>query len=143
MNDHRVAISAPAWFTVAAVGAVLFEAVQTLVYVGHVTTDPATQPTDARSLSLIMPDWMTMAFAVSAWVGLLGAFLLLFRRRLAEPLLLVSLLAGIVQWSALLIDPRLRNMVASDALLMPFIIIVVCYGVWQLARVAKKSGWLR
>jgi len=27
-------------------------------------------------------------------------------------------------------------------LLMPFVVAVVCYGIWHLARLARKSGWL-
>jgi hypothetical protein len=33
--------------------------------------------------------------------------------------------------------------VTSDALLGPFLIIVVCYGILLLARLARRRGWLR
>jgi hypothetical protein len=35
------------------------------------------------------------------------------------------------------------RLVTSDALLGPVIIIIISYGIWQLARLAKRRGWLR
>jgi hypothetical protein len=143
MNDDRQEIAAPGWFTIAAIGTVLWELAGCALYLMRVTTDPASLPTDQRAIFQATPGWVLAAFAVAVWVGLAGAVLLLLRRRIAEPLLLASLAALIVQNSALVLDPGLRNLVASDDLLVPFVIIVVSYGVWHLARVAKKQGWLR
>ena len=137
MNDHREAISAPAWFTIAAIGAVLFEAFGVYSYLVHVTTDPNGLTIDQRDLVLAMPGWMTAAYAVAVWAGLAGALLLLLRRRLAALLLLASLLAGIVQFGALLTVPALRNLVGSDDLLVPFVILVLCYAIWHLAWQAR------
>lgn len=141
--DNRETAAPPAWFTVAAIGALLFEAFGAYAYWVHVTTDPAGLPIDQRDMVLAMPAWMTAAYGLAVWVGLAGAALLLLRRRLAEPLLLVSLLAAVVQFSALLIEPAMRNLVGSDDLLVPFLIILVCYAIWHFARRARSSGWLR
>lgn len=143
MNEHRVAISPPSWFTVAGIGALLWELAGCALYLMRVTTEAASLAPDQRAIFEATPDWVLAAFAVAVWVGLAGAILLLMRRRLAEPLLLASLVALLVQNSALLLDSRLRNLVASDDLLMPFLVILVSYGVWHLARRAKTSGWLR
>ncbi len=43
-----------------------------------------------------MPAWMTAVWAVGVWGGLLGAVLLLLRRKLAVPVFLVSLLAYVL-----------------------------------------------
>jgi hypothetical protein len=143
MNDDRETIHAPGWFAMAAIAAVLFEAFGVYSYLTHVTTDPHSLPIDQRDLVLAMPGWMTAAYAVAVWAGLAGALLLLVRRRQAAPLLLLSLLAAIVQFGALLVDPALRNLVGSDDLLVPFVILVVCYAVWHLAWQARRWGWLR
>jgi hypothetical protein len=143
MTDNRESMPVPAWFTLAGIGAVLFEAFGVYSYLVQVTTDPNSLPIDQRDLVLAMPSWMTAAYAVAVWVGLAGALLLLMRRRLAAPLLLVSLLAGIVQFGALLVVPALKNLVGSDDLLVPFVILVLCYVIWHLAWQARKSGWLR
>ncbi len=143
MSNNRETIPVPAWFALAAVAAVLFEAFGAYSYFVHVTTDPNSLPIDQRDLMQAMPPWMTVAYALAVWVGLGGALLLLMRRRLAAPLLLVSLLAAIVQFGALLVDPALRNLVGSDELLVPFVILVICYAIWHLAWQARRWGWLR
>lgn len=143
MADNRETIHAPAWFPAAAVAALLFEALGVYKYLVQVTTDPNSLPINQRDLLLAMPEWMTAAFALAVWVGLAGALLLLMRRRVAAPLLLISFLAGIVQFGALLVVPALRNLVGSDDLLVPFLILVACYLVWHLAWQARRWGWLR
>lgn len=143
MNDIRDTIPVPGWFTLAAVAAVLFEAFGAYSYFVHVTTDPNSLAIDQRDLVLAMPGWMTAAYALAVWAGLAGALLLLLRRRLAAPLLLGSLLAAAVQFGALLIDPNLRNLVGADELLVPFVILVICYAIWHLAWQARRWGWLR
>jgi uncharacterized membrane protein len=71
-----------------------------------------------------------------------GTVGLLLRRTWAVPALLISLIAVIVQFSSVLIVPEMRN-VSSDALLGPIVVALVCYGIFMLARLAKRSGWLR
>ena len=141
--DQVTSQSAPRWFTIAALAALLFELAGCAMYLMQVSVDPATLPLDQRAMWDAAPSWMIAAYAVAVWVGLAGAILLLFRRRLAEPLLLVSFVAVLVQFSALLLVPALRNLTASDDLLLPFVIIVASYSVWHFARRAKSSGWLR
>ena len=134
---------APRWFTLAALAALAWEILGCAMYVMQVSVDPAALPADQRQMWDATPAWMTGAYAVVVWVGLVGAILLLMRRKLAEPLLLVSLIAVIVQFSGLLLLPEIRNLVSSDMLFLPFLIIVVCGVIWHLARRARRSGWLR
>ena len=132
----------PTWFWIAAGLALVWEAIGCFMYYSQVTTDPATLPLDQRAMWDAAPVWMTAAYAVAVWVGLAGAILLLMRRKLAVPLLLVSLVAVVVQFSALLLVPELRDRTPSDAYLLPIIIFVACYAIYMLARRARKRGWL-
>ncbi len=134
---------APRWFTLAALAAVAWELFGCFTYLMQVRVDPASLPVDQRALWDAAPSWMIAAYAVAVWVGLVGAILLVMRRRLAEKLLLVSLVAVLVQFSALLLVPELRNLTTSDALFLPFVIIVVCYVIWHFAFAARRAGWLR
>ncbi|MCY7280865.1 MAG: hypothetical protein LH610_08225 [Sphingomonas bacterium] len=134
---------APRWFTLAAIAALLFEMFGCVMYLMQVSVDPASLPVDQRALWDAAPMWMVAAYAVAVWVGLIGAILLVMRRRLAEKLLLVSLIAVVVQFSALLLVPQLRNLTTSDALFLPFVIIVVSYSIWHFAWTARRAGWLR
>jgi hypothetical protein len=134
---------APGWFTIAAIAALLFELAGCAMYLMQVSVDPASLPLDQRAMWNAAPSWMIAAYAVAVWVGLIGAIMLLMRRRLAEKLLLLSLVAVIVQFSALLLVPELRNLTTSDALLLPFVIIVAAYVIWHFAWTSRRAGWLR
>lgn len=133
----------PGWFWVAAIAVLLWEALGCFMYVSQVTTDPATLPLDQRAIWDAAPVWMIGAFALAVWVGLAGAVLLLMRKRLSVPVLLASLIAVVVQFSALVVVPQLRESISSDALTVPIVIIIAAYAIWQFAKLAARRGWLR
>ena len=143
MNEVHDRVPAPGWFTLAAIGALLWELLGCGLLVSQAMTDPATLPRDQQAIWNATPMWMNAAWGFAVVTGLAGAVLLLLRNRRSAPLLLVSFLATLVQFSGLLIVPALKNLIASDDLLAPFIVALACYGVWHLARHARKSGWLR
>ena len=135
----------PAWYWVAAVGALLFECLGCFFYLAEVRLTPeqiATLPLDQAAMLGARPAWYYAAFGVAVWVGLAGAAGLLLRKKWAVPALLISLVAVIVQFSAVLIVPEMRN-ISSDELLGPIVVALVCYGIFMLARLAKRRGWLR
>ena len=136
-------VEVPAWFSAVAVLALIWEALGCFMYVSQVTTDPASLPIDQRAMWEASPTWMIAAYAIAVWVGLVGAVLLLLRRKAAVPVLLGSLIAVVVQFSALFLVPQLRETTPSDALLFPVVIMIVCYAIWQFSKVAQRRGWLR
>lgn len=141
VNDGKV----PAWYWVAAVLALLFECIGCFFYLAEVRLTQeqiATLPLDQAAMLSARPAWYYAAFAGAVWVGLTGAVGLLLRRAWAVPALLISLIAVIVQFSAILIVPEMRA-VTSDALLGPILVTLVCYGIFMLARLAKRRGWLK
>ena len=142
MNEGRSAVRAPAWFSIAALGAMLWEILGCGLFVMQLVTDAAILPRDQQAILVATPEWMNIAWGFAVVSGLAGAALMLMRNRRAEPLLLLSFLAVLLQFSGLLIVPELRNLTNSNDLLMPFVVAVVCYGIWHLARLARKSGWL-
>ena len=142
MNESRT-MSAPGWFTLAAIGAVLWEIWGCGLFAMQALTDPASLPRDQQAAWAATPMWMNAAWGFAVVTGVAGAVLLLMRKRQSEPLLLLSFLAVVVQFSGMVLVPALRDLTNSDDLFVPFIVAVVCYGVWHLARRARKEGWLR
>ena len=135
----------PVWYWAAAIGALLFELLGCYFYFAEVTMSRAeimSLPLDQRQMLAARPSWYYAAFGVAVWVGLVGAGGLLWRKSWADRMLLASLVAVVVQFSAIFIVPEMR-LVTSDALLGPVIIIIISYGIWQLARLAKRREWLR
>ena len=141
--DEQAQSTVPSWFWIAAVLAMLWEAIGCFMYVTQVTTDPAALPIDQRAMWNATPPWIVGAYAIAVWVGLLGAVLLLMRRALAVPLLLLSLIAVVVQFGGVLLVPALREVTPDSAYTLPIIIILICYGIFMLSRHARKQGWLR
>jgi hypothetical protein len=133
----------PSWFILAAIAVLLWELVGCAMYLMRMAADPASLPVDERAIWDTAPMWMMGAYGVAVWTGLAGAILLLLRRRLAATVLLVSFLAVVVQFSALLLVPDMRNLMNSDLLFLPFVILVVCFVIWKFAHISKNSGWLR
>ena len=72
--------------------------------------------------------------------ALAGAVLLLMRRKLAVPVLLVSLIAVIVQFSGLFLVPQLRQTVPDTALVAPIALILACYLIFIAPARARSAG---
>ena len=141
--DEAIQSPPPRWFTFAAIAALLFELAGCGIFAMQMAVDPDALPLDQRAMWDAAPSWMLVAYGVAVAAGLAGAVLLVMRRRMASPLLLLSLVAILVQFSALLVVPQLRNLTTSDDLFLPFVIIVVSYTIWHFARTARRRGWLR
>ena len=131
------------WFMPAAIASLLFMALGCMMYLMHVLADPAAMPLDQRTADEALPAWVTAAFAVSVWIGAAGALLLVIRRKLAEPLLLVSLVA-VLSWLAgmLLVADVRENMSAND-LLVAIVIVALTWTIFWFARHSRQRAWLR
>ena len=135
-------IATPAWFKAAAILALLWEALGCAMYLIEVTADPARLPLDQRVFAEASPIWMTAAYAIAVWSGLIGAILLVRRKDSAVAFLILSLATVIVQFSGLLLVPGLRRLTNSAVLTFPLVIVLVGYGVLHLALLARRRGWL-
>jgi hypothetical protein len=141
-TDAGISTPAPAWYWLVAVAALLFEGAGAYLFTNSLTLDPASLPLDQRAVYNATPQWMTIAWAVAIAAGLLGAIGLLLRRRFAEPLLLISLLAVAVQFSGLFLIRQLRELTPEDHLAVPIVILLLAYGIWQTSKLARSKGWL-
>lgn len=134
--------TAPAWYWLVALAALLFEGAGAYLFANSLTLDPATLPLDQRAVFEATPQWMTVAWAIAIGSGLLGAIGLLLKRRFAEPLLLISLIAVAVQFSGIFLVKQLRELTPEDHLVVPIVILLFAYGFWQTSKLARRKGWL-
>ncbi len=138
-SDHAV----PGWFYAVAAVALLFEAFGCFMYVTQVTADHAALALDQRAMWDATPTWMVAAFAIAVWVGLAGAVLLLMRRKLAVPVLLVSLVAVIVQFTWWVFLSGAAETLGPSTYAAPAVVILVGILLVWLASIGVKRGWLR
>jgi hypothetical protein len=142
-DDHFAPQPLASWFKPAAIAAVVFMALGAVSYISHVFTDPASLPLDQRQLFNAEPWWMTGAYGLAVWPGLAGTVLLFLRRKLAELVLLLSLLGTVIWFAGFLLVPALREGMSSDALLIPLIILALTWTIFWFARHSRMRGWLR
>lgn len=125
--------------------ALLWNLVGIVAYVGQVTLTPdqlAAMPAEQRALYENIPVWATAAYAIAVNAGALGCLLLLLRKALAVPVLVLSLAAVIVQFfHAYFMISMLDTMGRSPVVVSVTIIFIGVYLVW-FANQAKLKGWL-
>ena len=143
MDDFAEKPGVPAWYWAVAIAAMLFETAGAYLFADSLTLDRATLPLDQRALYDATPQWMTIAWAVAIGAGLIGALGLLLRRRFAEPFLLISVFAVVVQFAGVFVVKQLRELTPEDHLLVPVVIMMLAYAFWQMAKLSRRKGWLR
>jgi hypothetical protein len=131
------------WYWAGAIASLLFMALGCVTYLMHVTADPASLPLDQRAAFDAEPVWLTAAYAIAVWVGLAGTLMLLLRRKLAQPLMLVSLAAVVVWLAGLLLVPNLRETISSNDLAVAIAVAAITWTIFWFARHSAKRGWLR
>ena len=131
------------WYWAGAIASLLFMALGCVTYLMHVTADPASLPLDQRAAFDAEPAWLTAAYAIAVWVGLAGTLMLLLRRKLAQPLMLISLAAVVVWLAGLLLVPNLRETISSNDLAVAIAVAAITWTIFWFARHSAKRGWLR
>jgi hypothetical protein len=135
--------NAPLWFLIAALLAVVWNAVGVFQYLSSVGMfgDPNAALTDAQRAAVdSIPAAITGAFAIGTFAGLFGSLGLLMRKRWALPLLLISLLALVVLegWIVFLSGA----LDAFGGMALPLTIVVLAAAIAWLAYHARRRGWL-
>ena len=144
MSDDRYAPRPLArWYTAAAIASLLFMVLGCAAYLLDVTSDPAQLPLDQRVVMEARPTWSMAAYGLAVWVGLAGALLLLLRKKLAQPLLLVSLLAAAMTFLPYVLVAGVRDNVTSNDIAVAVAVLIITWTIFWFARHSDRRGWLR
>ena len=140
--DTASRTSIPTWFRVAAVIAILWNAFGVAMYLSSVGVfgDPMVGMTDAeRAAASSIPAWITGAFAIGTFAGLIGSVGLLLRQRWAQPVLIVSLLALLVlEGWIVFFSGALQQFGIAVSIMVSLGAILLAW----LATHARTRGWL-
>ena len=142
MTDLKERQPVARWYSLAAIASALFMALGCAIYVMHVTADPAALPLDQRAAYEAEPSWLTGLNAVAVWVGLLGAVMLVLKRRLAETLLLVAFIATLLWLAGLFLVPTLRDALSTNDIAVAVVVTLITGTIWSFARHSRQRGWL-
>ena len=136
---------APMWFRGAAMLGLLWNAFGVFMYLKSVGMfgDPLSGLDAAHAeLARTVPVWVTGAFAVAVFAGLLGSLSMVAGKRLASPLLLLSLVAVIVQSAWIILVSNARAVEGAVALAMPLMITCVAGLLVWFAAKGSARNWL-
>ena len=140
--DTASRTSAPTWFRVASVIAILWNAFGVAMYLSSVGVfgDPMAGMTDAeRAAASSIPGWITGAFAIGTFAGLIGSVGLLLRQRWAQPVLIVSLLALLVLEGWIVF---FSGALEQFGIAVPIMVSLGAVLLAWLATHARNRGWL-
>ncbi len=151
MDDSQVESSeassttAPKWFTVVAILAVIWNILGILSFVLQISMTPediAALPAEQQLMYEAMPIWVTAMYGLAVITGALGSLGLLLKRKLAVPLLAISLIAVIAQmgYSLMLLEEMAG--LGPSGLIMPLLVTAIAAYLWILSRNASGKGWL-
>lgn len=91
-----------------------------------------------------IPKWSIATWAIGVWGGLLGGALILLRKRMATPVLAVSLVsAAMTFFYNFVLSNGWQVMGGAAALVMPAIVLIIAILLLLYARQATRNGRLR
>jgi len=97
----------------------------------------ATLPKEQQAEFLVvLPSWVTAAFAIAVFSGFLGTICLLLKKKFAATLFLLSAVAAITQHIYLFMNVEISSLV------MPIMIILECIFLVWYSKDAAKKGWI-
>ena len=143
MDDRYAPQPVARWYMIAAIASVLFMLVGCVGFVLDRMTDPSSLPLDQRTVVLARPLWSLVAYGLAVWVGLAGAVLLVMKRKLAEPLLLVSLMAAVFTFLPYAVVPGVRDNVSTNDIAFALVILAITWTIFWFVRHSRQRGWLR
>lgn len=143
MDDTYAPRPLARWFWIAGIASLAFMAIGCAGYLMDVMTAAEDIPVDRRALYEARPAWQVAAYGTAVWVGLLGAVLLLMRRKLAEPLLLVSLVAAVLTFLPYALVPGVRDNVSTGDIVAAIVVLAITWTIFWFARHSRQRGWLR
>lgn len=136
----------PTSFYIIATVFIVWNLIGLMFYYQQMTLTPemmAEYMTDAQIVIVTgTPEWATAGYAIAVNAGLVGAILLLLRKRWAAPFFIASLLGALVQDLDAFILRDVIGAWGSSALYLPAIVIVMCIVEIGYSRSAQAKGLL-
>jgi hypothetical protein len=87
-----------------------------------------------------IPTWVTRAFAISVFVGLLGCITLLMKKKIAITLFFISFFAVIVQFIYNFFVQNFMEVSGAERMAMPIVVIVIALFLIWYSKDCEKKG---
>jgi len=97
-------------------------------------------PVEEQALYSDIPAWVTAAFALAVFGGLLGCLLLLLRKKLATFVFIISLIGIIVQMIYNVFMSKAAEVFGPGNMIMPLMVIVIgTFLIWYSKRMQDQG----
>ena len=90
------------------------------------------------------PAWVTGVFAIATFAGVLGALLMVLKRKLAVPLFAISLVAVLIQNGYAWFATNAAEVYGTvQGYVMPLLVITISIFLFWYSKGASQKGWLK
>lgn len=138
------AVKLPIWYWAVAIVALIWNGLGVGAYFQQALMSPeslATLDPAQQEMFLNQPFWITAAFAVAVFAGFAGSILLLFRKKLAVRMFILSLVAVVVQYTGFFMEGYWSSL-SGAAMVMPIMIPLFALGLVFFTRHFEARGVL-
>ncbi|MFS4468339.1 hypothetical protein [Maribacter sp. 2210JD10-5] len=138
-------VKPPVWFWIVSVLALLWNLAGVMAYLGqaYLSIEDLEKMSQAeRLLYESQPAWVTGAFALAVWGGALGCILLLFRKKWATPIFIISLVGILGQMSYNFFMSNSFEVYGPGAMIMPIMVLLVGIGLVLFSKKAVAKNWI-
>jgi len=139
--------STPAHLWIVGILSLLWSAMGCFDYLMTVTSNQTylgKMPADQIAYLNSLPTWLTGAWAIGVWGGLLGSLLLLMRSRHAVLAFGLSLVAAVIAMGyEMFATQQPASMTSGEMAVMPWVVLAVCAFLLWYAWTMDRKGVLR
>ena len=135
----------PVWFWIVSVLALIWNGMGVNAYLQQAYNTESYRemyPPEQLEIAANMPSWVTAAFAIAVFGGLLGCLALILRKKWAKSILLLSLIGIIVQMIYNLFISKAMEVYGPGAVIMPIMVLIVGIFLVWFSKKGITKGWL-
>lgn len=144
--SEKSTVKPPMWFWIVSILALIWNLMGVMAYLGqaYMTEEMmAEYPAEELALIEMTPAWVTAAFAIAVWGGLLGCLALLLRKKWAKTILTLSLIGILVQMShSFFMTNAIEVYGQVQGIVTPLIVIIIGIALVKFAGIAEKRNWI-
>ncbi|APU11662.1 MULTISPECIES: hypothetical protein [Cellulophaga] len=145
MTNASTTSKIPTWFYIIAVVALIWNCMGVVAYLAEAFMSDeifSSFTKEVQELYNKRPSWVTGAYAIAVFGGVLASMLLLLRKKLAKTVFLISLAGVIAQNVYTFVISDALNVLGTSSIYFPIVIVVIAVLLFLFSNYATKKGWL-
>jgi len=135
------------WFWIIGIIALLWNLMGAMAYLmeAYMPDEARKGMTEAQTNMLdATPAWVTGAFAIAVWGGVLGCIFLLMRKKWAKPVFIISFLAVVARTVYYFFMTDAASLFdAVQGIVLPIAVVIIAILLIIYTNKSIKKGWLR